>query len=215
MRNVIVFVLLAFALIEPNGLSRASVLGELVDLTSEACSHAEQLLTDGFTNRISELRASSSSELERGAADLALAISLYYRLDHDESAIGNEAILARHQTITSNLCYSIGQSTSDWIKYQSGFQYVCGLNYSGMDAEGFAASTNILERIRRERPVFEGTNFWSSYVKCTCGTNLSIQEAFRLNAALSLAHAGRMAEVAPYTNDLSAAAMDLFARDLE
>lgn len=116
MGGIVAILLLLFSVGTSTDALGKTTFDEIVGLTSAACIHPEQLLTNEFTNRINTLRLSSTTDLERRAADLSLSISLFHRLNCDQEEIGSKLIFDLHQEITSNLYYSAVQAPNDWIR---------------------------------------------------------------------------------------------------
>ncbi len=188
---------------------------ELINMVLSACRSPSQFLDSSYTNSIACFRRENVDAESRCLADVSLALSLFHEIREGELLSGVGSSLAQYQNLTSNVFYSVEIGADSWLRWFAGVQYICSLNLAGRDAEGFKVTTNALSRLETVAPVGGEHALWSAYCGYLCKTNISIREVYKLNAALSLAHSGRMAEVAPYTNDLSAAAMNLFVRDLE
>lgn len=95
MKVLLLIVMFGFAAMSSSGIG---TYDELVSATIQACNAPQILLTTSFTNEVKGYRASCADAQGQCAADLALAISLMHRMDHDETVFRlNAAIwLAEH-----------------------------------------------------------------------------------------------------------------------
>ena len=187
---------------------------ELMNMVLAACRSPSLFLDSTYTNRVACFRRESVDAESRSLADVAMAFSLLHEIREGELLSGGSS-LAQCQNLTSNVFYSAEIGVDSWLRWIAGVQYLCALNLADLDQTGFVVTTNALSRLEAVSLAGNDHALWSAFCGYMCKTNISICEVYKLNAALSLAHAGRMSEAAQYTNNLSAAAMDLFVRDLK
>lgn len=188
---------------------------ELISETIQACESPDILLSSAFTNNVMEYRFRSTNAHEQCAADLALAISLMHRMDHDEMCVSNEECFRYHQCLVSNVVYCAGLNAGSWIKYAAAAEYMTGLNFGCNEDASFVLATNMVAEIDRHPPDMGATNYWASMSSWMRSPNESLQTVFRLNAAIWLSERNRMEEVEAYTNSLPESAIGIFLEELQ
>ena len=78
---------------------------ELISTTMRACGEPSLLLASAFTNDVMNYRTACTDAQGQCAADLAMAISLMHRMEHDEACVGDDTCFRRHQGLVSNIVH--------------------------------------------------------------------------------------------------------------
>ena len=208
------------ALIAVSILTSSSALGEiafyneLIQATIQACDNSDMLLTPSYTNDLSVFRNLCTNAEEWCATDLALAISLMHRMEHDEDSVGDATCFERHQCLVSNILASAELAQGSWIRYAAALEYVCGFNYDNRSDKGFSLSTNMLASLAAT-PIDMGlTNYWDAMSRLMKCSSLTLPMALKLNAAITLAEQNRWSEVGIYTNGMPHSAIEVFMDEL-
>ena len=187
---------------------------DLIHMTIETCKHPSRFLLANYTNDVMNYRCGCTNAQSRYAADLSLAICLMYRMENDESYIGNDTCQEWHQSLVSNILFSTELDRRSWIRYAAGTEYVIGLNHENHSLDGFVVSTNMLEQLLTEPADMGSTNFWDGMMCLYKSQGCAPQTGFQLNAALVLASQNRWSEVVAYTNSLPSFAIEIFLENI-
>lgn len=188
---------------------------ELISRVIRACENPRLLLTAAFTNDVTTYRATCVDEQGRCAADLALAISLMQRMDHDRAYVAGDVYFRQHQALVSNIVYCSGLEVGSWIRCAAAVEYLIGLNYGNQRDAVFILSTNMVAKMARHPPNMAVTNYWGAMSSWMRSPNETLLTVFRLNAAIWLAERNRLAEIAPLTNSLPVRAIHLLQEELD
>lgn len=188
---------------------------ELISATIQACNAPQILLTTSFTNEVMGYRASCADAQGQCAADLAMAISLMHRMDHDETCASDDAIFREHQRIVSGVTQCDGIPAGSWIRYAAAAEYITGLNEGNRQEDSYALSTNMVARIAANPPDMGVTNFWAAMSNWMKSPNETMETVFRLNAAIWLAEHNRTAEIVGLTNSLPSSAIGIFLDEMK
>ena len=183
---------------------------ELIRVTIQACDDKDMLLASSYTNDLSVFRNLCTNAEGRCATDLALALSLMHRMDHDEDCVGNASCFDWHQCLVSNILTSAELASDSWIRYAAALEYVCGFNYDNRSDKGFSLSTNMIAKLAATQIDMGHTNYWGAMARLMECPTLTLPAAFKLNAAAALAEQGRWSEVDFYTNGLPHSAIEIF-----
>ena len=211
MRNLIAMLVLMLAGVLSKGQDKYD---EFISMVSRSCGDPSCLLTTTFTNDVITYRMACSNTQGQCAADLALAISLMHRMDHDDACVASDECFMYHQRLVSNIVYCSGLEADSWIRYASAVEYMSGLNYGNQQDAAFRLSTNMVAKITSCPPNIGVTNYWdamSSWMKSPHETLLTV---FRLNAAIWLVEHNCKEEIVPLTNSLPASAINILQDEL-
>lgn len=187
---------------------------DLITETASACRTPGKFLTDDFTNSVVRFHDAHTGLTERCAADLSLALALTYKRNHEDGQSGDLACYDRCVGLLTNIVGRKEAGLPSWIRYAAMFEHVVLLNEDDKKRESFNVSTNALTLIEACSPDVSVTNFWNDLISFEGCAGAAIQDAFRLNAALTLADEGRWSEVPAYTNRLSPALIKTFRKDV-
>lgn len=212
MKALLLIVMFGFAALTSSGIG---TYDELISATIQACNAPQTLLTTSFTNEVMGYRASCADAQGQCAADLALAISLMHRMDHDEACASDDAIFQEHQRLVSGVTQCVGLPAGSWIRYAAAAEYMTGLNDGNRQEDSFALSTNMVARIAVNPPDMGVTNFWAAMSNWMKSPNETMETVFRLNAAIWLAEHNRMAEIVSLTNSLPSSAIGIFLDEIK
>ena len=100
MRNLIAMLVLMLAGVLSKGQDKYD---EFISMVSRSCGDPSCLLTTTFTNDVITYRMACSNTQGQCAADLALAISLMHRMDHDDACVASDECFMYHQRLVSNM----------------------------------------------------------------------------------------------------------------
>lgn len=187
---------------------------ELISATIKACDNPDILQSVAYTNDIANFRNACTNAEERCATDLALAISLMHRMDHDEDSVGAATCFERHQYLVSNILASAELAQGSWIRYAAALEYVCGFNYDNRSDKGFSLSTNMLANLAATPIDMGHTNYWDAMARLMKCSSLTLPMALKLNVAITLAEQNRWSEVGVYTNGMPHSAIEVFMDEL-
>ena len=215
MKRISTWALIAvFMLISFSAFGEITCYNELIQAAIQACDNSEMLLTPSYTNDLSIFRNLCTNAEERCATDLALAISLMHRMDHDEDSVGDATCFERHQSLVSNILASAELAQRSWIRYEAALEYVCGFNYDNRSDKGFSLTTNMLANLTATPIDMGHTNYWDAMARLMKCSSLTLPMVLKLNAAITLAEQNRWSEVGFYTNGISHSAIEVFIDEL-
>ncbi len=187
---------------------------DLVNATISACRMPEQFLNPGFTNSVIQFRIAHPGARDRRAADLSLAMAMSYRYDNDEDCMGDSEYENQCISLLTNIVNSTGLSANSWLRYAAAFEYAEFLNEMNKKDVGYSVSTNMLAQMRVAPPDMTVSNFWDDAMVMKGCRGVSIENAFKLNAALVLHDKGCFQELVALTNQLPLSVKRLFNEDV-
>ncbi len=211
MGKMIVMAAMMLSVISSKGLDNYN---ELISKVIRACENPRLLLTTAFTNEVMTYRAMCTDEQSQCAADLALAVSLMHRMEHDEACVARDECFRLHQVLVSNIVHSASLDVGSWLRYAAAVEYLTGLNYGNQRDAVFHLSTNMVARMARHPPNMGVTNYWNAmsiWMECP---NETLSTVFCLNAAIWLSEHNRVEEIMPLTNSLPDRAIRLLQDEL-
>lgn len=211
MRRIVLIVVLMWGGVVPGVEDNYN---ELITKVIRACENPRILLTTAFTNEVMTYRAMCADEQGRCAADLALAISLMHRMEHEEACVASDSCFRSHQILVSNIVCCSSLDVGSWLRYAAAVEYLMGLNYGNQRDAVFQLSTNMVAKIARHPPDMGVTNYWNAMSIWMESPNETLSTVFRLNAAIWLSEHNREAEIVSLTNSLPARAILLLQDEL-
>ena len=190
-------------------------LNDLVSITIDALQNHARFEDTEFTNSVNVFLNSQTGVVERSVAELSLSLSSAYKYDNDANVIGDRNCLTQNLDRLSNIVFRIDLESNSWIRYAAAFQYAEFLNEDDKKEFGYDFSTNILSQMQYAPPDMNSTNFWSAMIMDKGCPNISISEAFKLNAALIAHDLQRTNDVLSITNQMPSRILGLFNADID